>query len=276
MDFAIGRGQLAAVRATVHGITPYISTGAVQVAAVMKLLDGETAKVGFASASQGLRPPLPARLPRAARPGAGHRHPSLSDRLMAIIDFFDRGWRINPHGRRLHPGRPPLQLRRSRRAVVPDRQRACSPLGFAQGDQGRGLGRQRRDGVDLHARAVARRTCAGSRSVRATRRTRTTTSSTRSTAKCCSSSRSSPPSSPSCGPAAEGQALDLHRRRVAGGRRCALADAAGSRTSRPRAPNVTVDLDDVVVLSATGGTTGAPKGVMNTHRSTADDRARTS
>jgi acyl-CoA synthetase (AMP-forming)/AMP-acid ligase II len=32
-------------------------------------------------------------------------------------------------------------------------------------------------------------------------------------------------------------------------------------------PNVTVDLDDVVTLSATGGTTGRPKGVMNTHRS---------
>jgi short subunit dehydrogenase-like uncharacterized protein len=52
VDFAIGRGQLAAVRATVHGITPYISTGAVQTAAVMKLLDGETAKVGFASGSK--------------------------------------------------------------------------------------------------------------------------------------------------------------------------------------------------------------------------------
>jgi short subunit dehydrogenase-like uncharacterized protein len=52
VDFAIGRGQLAAVRATVHGVTPYISTGAVQVAAVMKLLDGETNKVGFASAAK--------------------------------------------------------------------------------------------------------------------------------------------------------------------------------------------------------------------------------
>lgn len=52
VDFAIGRGQLAAVRTTVHGITPYISTGAVQVAAVMKLLDGGTARVGFASATQ--------------------------------------------------------------------------------------------------------------------------------------------------------------------------------------------------------------------------------
>ena len=50
VDFAIGRGQLAAVRATLHGITPYISTGALQTAAVMKLLDGETNKVGFASA----------------------------------------------------------------------------------------------------------------------------------------------------------------------------------------------------------------------------------
>ncbi len=50
VDFAIGRGQLAAVRATVHGVTAYISTGALQMAAVMKLLDGETNKVGFASA----------------------------------------------------------------------------------------------------------------------------------------------------------------------------------------------------------------------------------
>jgi acyl-CoA synthetase (AMP-forming)/AMP-acid ligase II len=33
-------------------------------------------------------------------------------------------------------------------------------------------------------------------------------------------------------------------------------------------PRLDVDLDAVVVLSATGGTTGSPKGVMNTHRST--------
>ena len=50
VDFAIGRGQLAAVRATVHGITAYIATGALQTAAVVKLLDGETSRVGFASA----------------------------------------------------------------------------------------------------------------------------------------------------------------------------------------------------------------------------------
>jgi short subunit dehydrogenase-like uncharacterized protein len=52
VDFAIGRGQLASVRATVHGVTPYISTGALQAAAAIKLLDGETAKVGFASGSK--------------------------------------------------------------------------------------------------------------------------------------------------------------------------------------------------------------------------------
>lgn len=52
VDFAIGRGQLAAVRATLHGITPYISTGALQTAAVVKLLDNDIAKAGFASASQ--------------------------------------------------------------------------------------------------------------------------------------------------------------------------------------------------------------------------------
>ncbi|WP_175828894.1 saccharopine dehydrogenase family protein [Burkholderia cepacia] len=52
VDFAIGRGQLAAVRATVHGITPYISTGAIQAAGAIKLIDGDTAKVGFASGSK--------------------------------------------------------------------------------------------------------------------------------------------------------------------------------------------------------------------------------
>ncbi len=52
VDIAIGRGQLAAVRATVHGVTPYISTGALQTAAAIKLLDGDTAKVGFASGSK--------------------------------------------------------------------------------------------------------------------------------------------------------------------------------------------------------------------------------
>ena len=54
VDFAIGRGNLAAVRATVHGVTPYISTGALQVATAIKLLDGETSKVGFASACKAM------------------------------------------------------------------------------------------------------------------------------------------------------------------------------------------------------------------------------
>ena len=54
VDIAIGRGNLAAVRATVHGVTPYISTGALQVATAIKLLDGETNKVGFASACKAM------------------------------------------------------------------------------------------------------------------------------------------------------------------------------------------------------------------------------
>ena len=49
-DFAIGRGQLAAVRATVHGLAPYITTGAVQTAAVMKLIENDFSKPGFNSA----------------------------------------------------------------------------------------------------------------------------------------------------------------------------------------------------------------------------------
>jgi short subunit dehydrogenase-like uncharacterized protein len=51
-DIAIGRGQLASVRATITSITPYITTGALQAAAAIKLIDGDTAKVGFASACQ--------------------------------------------------------------------------------------------------------------------------------------------------------------------------------------------------------------------------------
>ncbi len=52
VDIAIGRGQLASVRASVSSVTPYITTGALQAACVMKLLEGDTAKVGFASACQ--------------------------------------------------------------------------------------------------------------------------------------------------------------------------------------------------------------------------------
>jgi acyl-CoA synthetase (AMP-forming)/AMP-acid ligase II len=44
-----------------------------------------------------------------------------------------------------------------------------------------------------------------------------------------------------------------------------LADWVKQQPATP--PNVPVDMDDVVMLSATGGTTGLPKGVMNTHRS---------
>ena len=49
-DFAIGRGQVATVRATVHGLGPYITTGALQTAAAMKLIDNDFAKPGFTSA----------------------------------------------------------------------------------------------------------------------------------------------------------------------------------------------------------------------------------
>ena len=51
-DIAIGRGQLADSRAVVNCITPYITTGALQTAAAIKLLDGDTRRTGFASACQ--------------------------------------------------------------------------------------------------------------------------------------------------------------------------------------------------------------------------------
>jgi acyl-CoA synthetase (AMP-forming)/AMP-acid ligase II len=47
---------------------------------------------------------------------------------------------------------------------------------------------------------------------------------------------------------------------------CARSLASWVEAHPVSRPNVPVDLDDVVTLSATGGTTGRPKGVMNTHR----------
>ena len=52
VDTAIGRGVLSAVQATVYGTTAYIATGALQTAAAIKLLDGETSRVGFTSGSK--------------------------------------------------------------------------------------------------------------------------------------------------------------------------------------------------------------------------------
>jgi len=49
-DFAIGRGPLTSVRATVNSVTPYITTGALQTAAVEKLLAGDFARPGVTSA----------------------------------------------------------------------------------------------------------------------------------------------------------------------------------------------------------------------------------
>lgn len=52
VDTAIGRSVLSGVRAEVLGTTAYIATGALQAAAAIKLIDGDTAKVGFASGSK--------------------------------------------------------------------------------------------------------------------------------------------------------------------------------------------------------------------------------
>ncbi|MDE2370870.1 MAG: AMP-binding protein [Burkholderiales bacterium] len=49
--------------------------------------------------------------------------------------------------------------------------------------------------------------------------------------------------------------------------RGAVALQAWVRDQPTHKPHLRVDLDDVVAVSPTGGTTGVPKGVMNTHRS---------
>ena len=49
-DIAVGRGPLTSVRARVNSVTPYITTGALQVACAEKLLAGEFASAGVTSA----------------------------------------------------------------------------------------------------------------------------------------------------------------------------------------------------------------------------------
>ena len=49
-DIAVGRGALSNVRAVVNSVTPYIATGALQVACVERLLEGEFARAGVTSA----------------------------------------------------------------------------------------------------------------------------------------------------------------------------------------------------------------------------------
>ena len=52
VDYIVGRGNLASVQVSMYSVAPYITTGAVQAAAVCKLLENDTRKVGFASACQ--------------------------------------------------------------------------------------------------------------------------------------------------------------------------------------------------------------------------------
>jgi hypothetical protein len=49
-DIAVGRGALSNVRATVNSVTPYITTGALQVAAAQRLLCDDFARPGVTSA----------------------------------------------------------------------------------------------------------------------------------------------------------------------------------------------------------------------------------
>ena len=49
-DVAVGRGPLTTVRATVNSVTPYITTGALQVACAERLLAGDFARPGVTSA----------------------------------------------------------------------------------------------------------------------------------------------------------------------------------------------------------------------------------
>ena len=186
---------------------------------------------------------------------------------MAIIDFFDRGWRINPKGA--------AYIQDDRRYSFDEvGELSCRiangllAAGFGHGDQGRRLGRQRRHRLDLHARACGARTWPGFRSARATRPTRTTTSSTPSTAKCCSSRRTSRRSIAALRPqlpkirlwiCIDGELPEV---------RAPLAGEPGSKdqpATRPERGRRSGRRGRC--CRATGGTTGMPKGVMNTHRS---------
>ncbi len=108
VDVAIGRGQLAAVRATVHGVTPYISTGALQTAAVRQAARWRNQQGRLCLRFQGLWPPLPARLPGAARPGArqrGRTLPGRPGRQHGHHRLLRPRLAYQPHRGRLYPGR---------------------------------------------------------------------------------------------------------------------------------------------------------------------------
>ena len=186
---------------------------------------------------------------------------------MAIIDFFDRGWRINPkatayiqddrHYSFDEVGEPSCRIaqRTARRRLRPEAKGAV----WASNDVTAwsctlGLWRA---GTVLDS---GRRAQSGGREPLRARRVRL-----RGVVLPDTSSR---PWSPACIrelPNVKAWiCIDGEAPEVPGARslQAWVADHPATR------PNVDVDLDDVVVLSATGGTTGSPKGVMNTHRST--------
>jgi len=120
------------------------------------------------------------------------------------------------------------------------------------------VGRQRRDGVGLHVGLWRAGMCwipVGARNPRP----RTTSSSTGSSATCCSSRRSSRPWSPACVRRCRSVkawiCIDGEAPEVTGSRSL----QRGSRTADDASVRA-VELDDVVVLSATGGTTVRRKG----------------
>ena len=125
----------------------------------IKLLDGETHKRRLRLGLQGVRAPLPARLPRAARPRACARDDA--DRRRET-ETWPSSTSSTAAGGSTRSGVAYIQDDR-RYSFDEIGELSCRiangllAAGFAQGDQGRRLGGNDADRLDLHAGAVARR-----------------------------------------------------------------------------------------------------------------------
>ena len=91
VDFALGRGQLASVRAVVNSITPYITTGAHSDGSGAEAARWRDETRRLRLGLSGVRPPVPVGLSRTARPCARTRHHQLMAPTLTFVRCPPRG-----------------------------------------------------------------------------------------------------------------------------------------------------------------------------------------
>ena len=208
-DFAVGRGPLTSVRATVYSVTPYITTGALQAAAAEKLLGNDFARPGSRRpARRSVTATCWDSSSSAGSPAERRLVKSLRPEPMAIIDMFDRGWDCNPEGLPTSPETAPTVSRRSVGSPAGS-PTLCSIRSFRRRPRER-CWRATTRRLDVRTRALAGRSRLGAGEPAQRHRGEHRHCSTDSTAKCCSSRRFRSHVA-GLGRHFPSQALDLHR-----------------------------------------------------------------